>query len=94
MEKPSWWPRNPYPESIFPMNLERYQEIVPDPDLRTALSGCLGRMFWDIASQMIWESFGEGIDDGQVVIVPEGKQMECSSCGQVLSAPISDWRLL
>lgn len=55
MKKPEWWPKNPYPESVFPMATERYLEIVPDPELRTALSGMLGRQFWDIASEAIWE---------------------------------------
>ena len=56
MEKPKWWPQNPYPESIFPMARKRYVEIVPDPELRTALSGMLGREFWDIASKSIWDA--------------------------------------
>jgi hypothetical protein len=59
MEKPSWWPRNPYPESIFTMKEERYAEIVPDPKLRTGLSGMLGRSFWNIASEDIWEAMQE-----------------------------------
>lgn len=53
MLKPKWWPKNPYPETIFVMKRERYPEIVPDPDLRTGLSGMLGREFWDIASKSI-----------------------------------------
>lgn len=53
MSKPEWWPRSPYPESIFPMPREQYSNIVPDPDKRTALSGMLGREFWDIASDSI-----------------------------------------
>lgn len=61
--KPDWWPECPYPEEVFPMKRERYAEIVPDPDLRTALSGCLGREFWNIASEMIWKSFCEAIED-------------------------------
>jgi len=56
-EKPDWWPRDPFPEDIFPMARERYQEIVPDPDIRTALSGCLGRMFWEAASDTIFDAF-------------------------------------
>lgn len=55
MNKPSWWPVNPYPKSVFVMEKSRYAEIVPDPDLRTGLSGLLGRMFWDIASEYIFE---------------------------------------
>ena len=54
MNKPDWWPENPYPEEIFPMKREKYVEIVPDPDVRTALSGMLGRIFWEIASEMIF----------------------------------------
>jgi len=60
--KPDWWPKNPYPIDVFPMPEERYPEIVPDPDLRTALSGMLGRQFWDIASEAIWEAMLEAIE--------------------------------
>lgn len=59
MKKPEWWPTNPYPESVFPMPEERYPEIVPDPVLRTALSGMLGRLFWDIAADAIWAAMYE-----------------------------------
>lgn len=59
MEKPKWWPKNPYPESIFPMPREEYPKIVPDSHLRTALSGMLGREFWDIASKAIWDAMVE-----------------------------------
>ena len=55
-KKPEWWPKNPYPESIFPMAREEYQSVVPDPRVRTALSGMLGRVFWDIASESILDS--------------------------------------
>ena len=55
MKKPSFWPENPYPPDIFVMPRRKYEEIVPDPDVRTALSGMLGREFWEIASNMIWE---------------------------------------
>lgn len=63
MQRPDWWPKNPYPASIFPMLEERYLEIVPDPELRTALSGMLGRRFWDSASEMIWEAILEAISN-------------------------------
>ena len=66
MKKPDWWPKNPYPESIFPMPEGRYPEIVPDPELRTALSGMLGRRFWDIASDTIREAMLEAIEDGRL----------------------------
>ena len=61
--KPDWWPENPYPESIFPMDRKEYSRIVPDPLLRTALSGCLGRMFWDIASDMIYRRYQERLEE-------------------------------
>ncbi len=62
--KPFWWPENPYPEDIFPMQRESYATIVPDPMTRTALSGMLGRLFWGIASDSIFECFCEAIEDG------------------------------
>ena len=54
--KPIFWPKNPYPESIFPMPREKYSEVVPDPATRTALSGMLGREFWEIASESILDA--------------------------------------
>lgn len=62
-EMPEWWPENPYPEDIFTMKRERYPEIVPDPHTRSALSGCLGREFWDIASQAIWDQVKEQLTE-------------------------------
>ena len=53
--KPAWWPTNPYPKDKFTMDRDRYPEIIPDPQLRTAISGMLGREFWEIASDMIWD---------------------------------------
>lgn len=70
MEKPKWWPKNPYPETIFVMKRERYPEIVPDPDLRTGLSGMLGREFWEIASKSIWNAFQNKLAE---VIEPFGE---------------------
>ena len=55
-EKPSWWPQNPYPEDIFTMTREQYIEAVPDPGLRTAITGCLARWAWGVASDMIWDA--------------------------------------
>ena len=62
MDKPEWWPKNPYPKSIFPMPRRRYAEIVPDENIRTGLSGMLGREFWDIASEMIFRAYKEAIN--------------------------------
>ena len=63
MNKPDWWPKNPYPKSIFPMQRGQYAEIVPNPQLRTALSGMLGREFWNIASDTIWEAMVSAIEN-------------------------------
>jgi len=56
MKKPDWWPQNPYPSDIFSMRRDEYSGIVADPLKRTALSGMLGRVFWEIASEMIWNA--------------------------------------
>ena len=56
MKKPDWWPENPYPVEIFTMLLEDYSKIIPDPNTRTAVSGMLGREFWEIASKSIWDA--------------------------------------
>lgn len=53
-ELPSWWPRCPYPKSIFPGGEDIYAKAVPNPHIRTAISGMLGREFWEIASGTIW----------------------------------------
>ena len=54
---PSWWPQNPYPADVFPMTVDDYVIAVPDETARTALSGCLGRLFWNIASKSIHEAW-------------------------------------
>lgn len=59
IQYPSWWPENPYPEDIFPMRIEDYVRMVPDPKERTALTGCLGRLFWNMASEAIYRAFRE-----------------------------------
>lgn len=60
MNKPDWWPECPYPEDIFPMKREEALKYLPeDPNTRTAVAGSLGRMFWKIAEQTIWERVKE-----------------------------------
>ena len=54
---PDWWPENPYPEDIFPMTTDEYIAAIPDEDTRTAISGCLGRVFWNTASLAILEAY-------------------------------------
>ena len=71
MKRPKWWPQNPYPKEIFPMERNRYPEIVPDPDTRTALSGMLGREFWEIASNKIWEAIENEIEQDNVILLDD-----------------------
>lgn len=63
MDKPEWWPKNPYPDTIFPMTDEEYKKAIPDPKLRTAISGFLSRHGWDVASNMIFDRFKEHKDE-------------------------------
>lgn len=67
MKRPDWWPRCPYPESIFPMPREDYEQAVPDPAKRTALSGMLGREFWHLASDAIWARISQAVEEGELV---------------------------
>lgn len=53
------------------MKEDEYPKIVPDPDIRTALSGMLGRTFWNIASNAIWERFCEAVEDGNLKVVKD-----------------------
>jgi hypothetical protein len=62
-KKPLWWPECPYPEEVFPLDLREYSKIVPDPDKRSALSGALGRFFWQMAERQILERWQEAIED-------------------------------
>lgn len=64
-KKPEWWPRNPYPENVFPMKTEEYVKAVPDPHLRAAISGCLGRHFWQLCEEEIWRRWCEFLDDNE-----------------------------
>jgi len=49
-------PGNPYPEDIFPMTIQDYAKAVPDPNLRTAISGCIGRYMYDTTVKTILET--------------------------------------
>ncbi len=46
-------PPNPYPVKLFPMTVEDYVRAIPDPTLRTAVSGSIGRWAYDVASEAI-----------------------------------------
>ena len=63
MSKLDWWPKNPYPEDIFPMSIEEYIKAIPDGNLRAAVSGYLARWAWDVASGMIWDAWQEEKSD-------------------------------
>ena len=57
--RPDWWPPNPYPEWLFPMTTAEYAKSIPNHKKRTAISGCIARFAWEIASQMIFERMTE-----------------------------------
>lgn len=54
-----WWHETPYPEDIWTMTTEQYVAAVPDPQLRTAISGYLMRAGWKVAAQTIKEALEE-----------------------------------
>lgn len=56
MKKPYWWPTNPYPEDIFVVKREDLKTLVPDELTRTKIAALLGRIFWDMASEMILDA--------------------------------------
>lgn len=86
--KPKWWPDNPYPVSVFPMPREEYSKIVPDPHIRTALSGMLGREFWDIASRSIFAAYQNETEDLQFVITELQTELErTKNYGEFDSSP-------
>ena len=63
-------PGNPYPEDVFTMNNERYVKAVPDPALRTAISGFLMREGFLLALSVVehggWDAGDNG--DGTVSV--------------------------
>jgi len=63
MDKPKWWPENPYPKDIFPMDDDEYVKAIPDPVLRTAVSGCVARWAWDVASKTIFKAYCEELQE-------------------------------
>lgn len=55
MKRPDWWPVNPYPSDIFIGRRDELAKLIPDESTRSKVAGIMGRMFWDIASDMIWD---------------------------------------
>lgn len=60
---PTWFPECPYPADIFPMTAEQYTAALPDGNLRTAISGYLGRLFWGIAERNMAQALGDRVED-------------------------------
>ena len=59
-KRPSWWPSCPWPADVWPMTQEEYVKVIPDPKLRTALSGFLMRTGWELAEKEIWKCLKDG----------------------------------
>ena len=66
MNKPDWWPQNPYPADIFIGDRSELPTLIPDGTLRTHLSGIMGRLFWDIASDTIFDRWQQYRDSAPV----------------------------
>ena len=60
MSKPKWWPECPWPAEVWPMTQEDYIAAVPDPKLRTAISGFLMRRGWELCEEDILRSLKDG----------------------------------
>jgi hypothetical protein len=91
MDKPDWWPHNPYPVSVFPLERGEYAEVVPDPQTRTALIGMLGREFWDIASNAIWEAMKENPDLRVARLAEVAKEFIDAYLPLQMNQSIHDW---
>lgn len=64
---PEWWPENPYYESAMSIkNDEQYSRMLPDPELRTAVSWYIGNRTWELACEAMAEAFKDRLD-GQIL---------------------------
>jgi hypothetical protein len=61
MEKPGWWPKCPWPKDVWVMSHIDYTKAVPDPKIRTAISGLLMRKGWEIAEEDIYKRLKENL---------------------------------
>jgi hypothetical protein len=64
----------PWPEDIFRMTIDQYVASVPDPKLRTAISGCLMRETW----QRIERHLGAAIERSACRLVA------CADCSEAM----------
>lgn len=60
---PAWFPECPYPADIFTMTAEHYTAALPDGNVRSGVSGYLGRLFWQIAERNMAQALGERVED-------------------------------
>jgi hypothetical protein len=51
-----WWPYCPYSSKVFPMTGEQYVKAVPDPHMRTAISGYLMREGWCVFEKQLTDA--------------------------------------
>lgn len=47
---------NPYPKTMFLMTIEEYVKAIPDPKLRTSISGLLMGDGWQVAMKQVKEA--------------------------------------
>lgn len=58
MDKPKWWPKNPYFESAMDTikNDTDYAKAIPDSVLRTTTAWYLSNRAWELASDAIFKA--------------------------------------
>lgn len=88
MDKPGWWPDNPYFESAMDsiQSDADFVKAIPDPELRTAVAWYLSNRAWQLASDAIFERYQieiadldeydyRRLDGIKLKITPEAAQM-------------------
>lgn len=58
-----WWPYCPYKNKVFPMTSEQYVKAVPDPHMRTAISGYLMREGWCVFENQLIKAIEDYPDE-------------------------------
>ena len=79
----------PWPEKVWPMDLDRYIEAVPNPNVRGAVSGYLMREGWRLAMDEVKRCIDRSgwdvspcMDCGEAVIcLPDGLPC-CERCAE------------
>lgn len=57
--RPGWWPKNPYPTSVFTLDTDGYCKLLPNGATRTAISGHMANRTWVLADEVMWEAVKE-----------------------------------